>query len=386
MRQLLAVTQSTQSTHEGHVYSLCILRLTGRASGLDSLPSMARPPRIERPGAWYHVTARGIERRRIFIDPRDHQHFCELLPAWVERFGLQLHAFVLMGNHYHLLLQTPQPNLSRAMQWLNVAYSIWFNRRHRRVGPLFQGRFKAIIFDPQASALTLSRYLHLNPVRVQGLGLDKKSQKIARAGLSQKPSPELIAQRIDTLRRHRWSSYPAYAGWQASPPWLQTATILGYLGTGPGKVQQAYRNYVETAIRGDLAASPWENLVEQVVLGSAKFLKSLRQAWRGDERESRGLKELRGMPTWEQVLAVVERVRGEPWAQFRDRYGDWGRDLALYLGRTRCGLKLKALAVLAGGIDYVSVSSAVRRFSQRAMRDKSYRKLVASATGQLHNE
>ena len=310
----------------------------------------------------------------------------ELLPELVERFGVQLHAYVLMPNHYHLLLETPRPNLSLAMQWLNLSYSVWFNRRHRRCGPLFQGRFKAVIFDPQTSALTLSRYLHLNPVRIRSLGLDKAAQQTLRAGLSDKPEPELIARRLALLRAYSWSSYHAYIGRKAAPPWLHTATILGYMGKGRGPVQQAYRHYVETAVREGLPPSPWQDTIEQVALGSAQFLKRLRKGWRGDERECAGLKRLRGLPTWGEVLSAVEALRGERWEQFRDRYGDWGRDLALYLGRTRCGLKLKELGALAGGIDYVSVSSAVRRFRARLKRDQRCRKLVARALATLHNE
>ncbi len=95
---------------------------------------MARPIRIEIPGGWYHVMARGNERRAIFRDDHDRQRFVELLAEWVERFGLRLHAWVLMDNHYHLLVETPEANLSRAMQWLAVSYTVWFNRRHRRAG------------------------------------------------------------------------------------------------------------------------------------------------------------------------------------------------------------------------------------------------------------
>jgi len=346
---------------------------------------MARPPRIERPGAWYHLTARGIERRRIFTDDRDYEHFCELLAQLGERFAVRLHGYVLMANHYHLLIETTQANLSQAMQWLNISYSVWFNRRHRRCGPLFQGRFKAIIFDPQPGALALSRYVHLNPVRIRSLGLHKAAQKSQGAGLGAKPDPQIIAS-LAVLRHFRWSSYPAYAKWKNPPPWLQIQEVLSYLGRGKGDAQHAYRSYVEEAIRQGLPASPWDQLIEQVALGSAEFIKRLRKSWRGDERESSGLKRLRGLPAWPDVVRVVETLRGDQWQNFRDRHGDWGRDLALYLGRTRCGLKLKDLGALAGGIDYVSVSSAVRRFSQRAMKDKSRRKLLARALAQLQKE
>src|SRR5208283_2431525 len=110
---------------------------------------VARPLRIERPGGWYHVTARGNERRAIFRDDRDRQHFCDLMAEAVETFGWRLHAYVLMDNHFHLLVERPEPNLGRGMQWLNVSHSVWFNRRHGRSGHLFQGRYKAIIVEAQ---------------------------------------------------------------------------------------------------------------------------------------------------------------------------------------------------------------------------------------------
>jgi putative transposase len=347
---------------------------------------MARAPRIERPNAWYHVTARGIERRPIFRHDRDRSHFCDLLAEFVSRFGAVLHAYVLMENHYHLLVETPKANLSQAMQWLNVSYTVWFNRRRQRCGPLLQGRFKAVIFDPLESGLLLSRYVHLNPVRIQSLGLDKQAQGAQRRGLSPAPERKMISERLQTLRQHRWSSWPAYAGLSQRPEWLQTEGILSCLGKGCGNPNQAYRRYVEEAIREGLEQSPWENVKEQVVLGSARFLQSLRHHWRGDERESPGLKRLRGLPTWSEAVSVVERLRGKKWEDFRDLYGDWARDLALYLGRKRCGLKLKDLGEKAGGIDYASVSGAIRRLEQHARVDKKMRKLIHEALRQIANE
>jgi REP element-mobilizing transposase RayT len=122
---------------------------------------MARPLRIERAGGWYHVTGRGNERRAIYRENRDREHFCELLGEMVERFGVRVHAYVLMDNHYHLILELREPNLSRAIQWLNVSYSVRFNRRHGRSGHLFQGRFKSVAVDPEGWGLEVSRYVHL---------------------------------------------------------------------------------------------------------------------------------------------------------------------------------------------------------------------------------
>src|SRR6185369_17190356 len=129
--------------------------------------SMARPLRIERPGAWYHVTARGNERQPIYRDDQDRYHFLTLLDEMTATFNLLVHAYVLMDNHYHLIVELREPNLSRAMQWLNVSYSMWFNRRRSRCGHLFQGRFKSVIVDRCEWGLGLSRYVHLNPVRVR---------------------------------------------------------------------------------------------------------------------------------------------------------------------------------------------------------------------------
>lgn len=123
---------------------------------------MARPLRIEHPGGRYHVTARGNERRAIYRGDSDRFHFLELLAELNERFGSRVHAYVLLDNHFHLLLETPEPNLSRTMQWLGVSYSIWFNQRHGRAGHLFQGRFKAVVVEDDAGWQELARYEYGN--------------------------------------------------------------------------------------------------------------------------------------------------------------------------------------------------------------------------------
>ena len=187
---------------------------------------MARPIRIERPGAWYHITARGNDRQRIFTKDAERRHFCALRGQMVGQFNLWSHAYVLMDNHYHLLVELREGNLSRALQWLNASYSVWFNRRQRRCGHLFQGRYKAVILDPQEWALGLSRYIHLNPVRTDQLGLSKREQQRIRAGASEAPQPALIRERIGQLRRYRWSSYRAYIALDKAPPWLEQQAVL----------------------------------------------------------------------------------------------------------------------------------------------------------------
>src|SRR5215472_1190357 len=157
---------------------------------------MARPLRIEQPGGRYHVTARGNERKAIYRNDSDRAHFLEVLAEVVERFGIRIHAYALMDNHYHLLVETPEANLSRAMQWVNVSYSVWFNRRHDRAGHLFQGRFKSVLVEDDTGWQEVARYVHLNPVRIGGLALNKRQQAASRKTGVAAPSGEVVAQRL----------------------------------------------------------------------------------------------------------------------------------------------------------------------------------------------
>src|ERR1041385_2582093 len=158
------------------------------------------------------------------------------------------------------------------------------------------------------------------------------------------------------------------------------------MGSGGLQLQrQAYKRYVEEALRHGLPESPWERLQAGVVLGSRQFVERIKKSSRGDPREQPQVRWLQNKPNWEQVVMVVERLKGEPWERFRDRYGDWGRDLALWLGRRCLGMKLRDLAQTSGGIDYVSVASAVRRFGERLVGDRKLAIRVEGAIRELHN-
>jgi REP-associated tyrosine transposase len=340
---------------------------------------MSRSLRIERPGGWYHLTARGNERKSIYLEELDRRHFCHLLGESVQRFGLMLHAYVLMENHYHLMVQLREANLARAMQWLNVSYSVWFNRRHKRTGHLFQGRYKSILVDPTSWGLELSRYMHLNPVRLARLKLSKADRVAGRQGVGQAPSAELVGQRLEVLRHYRWSSYRAYVGLEPAPVWLQCKRVLALAGRSPQGAQAAYRRYVEEAVRQGVAPGVWQELKAQVILGGEEFVRQVQKGLRGNAREQASLRELRSRPEWEQVIAAVQEIKGESWAEFRDRYGDWGRDMALYLGRKDCGMRLRELGEAVGGIDYGSVAAAVHRFERRLSQEKSLANLLRQA-------
>jgi REP element-mobilizing transposase RayT len=340
---------------------------------------MARPLRIVCPIAWYHVTARGNERRDIFRDDKDRFRFLEIVAEMIERFEIRLHAYVLMGNHYHLLLEICRPNLSQAIQWLNVSYSVWFNRRHSRAGHLFQGRFKSIAVEPRTWGLSLSAYIHLNPVRVAALGLHKRDRQHAAAVAIDRPNDDVLRRRMQILRTYRWSSYRAYVGAAKEPEWLRCVDVLS-LGGGSIREQRAnYRRYVEKQVRDGVAKSPWEELTDQVLLGSARFLRKLQTGLKSQSRLQWASKSIRKTLTFEDVVAAVEKVRGEQWEAFRDRHGDRGRDQALYLARRATPLSLSALAQAAGLNQHAGVAVAVKRYGRDAQQNPTERKLLKQA-------
>ena len=347
---------------------------------------MARALRLERAGARYHLTARGNERRALFRDDADRQHFVDLLAELPERFGTRLHAYVLMPNHYHLLLETPEPNLSRVGQWLNVSYSVWFNRRHQRSGHLFQGRYAAIIIEDERNFQEVGRYLHLNPVRVARLNLDKRARAAGRVGAGAEPTPELVKERLKILREWKWSSYRTYVGQAPVPAWLMIA-VLGEMCGGRTAVEQrrAFRRYVEEALRQRTVESPWERLVTGEVLGTLEFARRLRRQASANEREQTGARKLQSHASWEQIIGAVERVKGEKWEEFRDRHADWGRDLVFWLGRREGRLRLQQMGKLAGGLDYATVGSAISRFGRRLKADKMLAGKLGEAKSHLSN-
>ena len=206
---------------------------------------MARPLRLEFAGALYHVTARGDSRETIFEDDEDRHAFLDILGTVVGDFNWLCHAYCLMGNHYHLLVETPDGNLSKGMRQLNGVYTQRSNRRHRRDGPIFQGRYKAIVVDKDSYLLELCRYVVLNPVR---------------------------ARLVKSVERWPWSSYRAMLGAQAAPAWLSTAALLAQLGRNKARARDRYRRFVAEGLK---VPSPWEELKGQIYLGDERFVKKM---------------------------------------------------------------------------------------------------------------
>ncbi|SCZ65157.1 REP-associated tyrosine transposase [Thiohalomonas denitrificans] len=279
---------------------------------------MARPLRLEFEGAVYHITARGNARQDIFLDEEDRQQFLQLLAREVEQQGWRCYAYCLMSNHYHLLVETPEPNLSRGMRRLNGVYTQQFNRRHGRVGHLLQGRYKSILVERESYLLELCRYVVLNPVR---------------AGMVQETSD------------YPWCSFAATAGYSPAPPWLDIEGVLETFHSDSRKARRAYATFVGKGTN----ARPWDDLRGQVWLGSAKFRERMEQLAREqpcDEIPKRQLE--RPRPTKSDILAQVTGKFGVDQEALFERRHPQAYQCAVYLLRREANLPLKEVAGIFG--------------------------------------
>ena len=348
---------------------------------------MTRPLRVDVEGGWYHTTCRGIDQGLIWEKDAERHHFLDLLQQMVERFQVRVHAYVLMENHYHLLIETPHANASQAMQWLNVSYSVWYNRKRRRCGPLFQGRFKSVLVEQEGAwALEASVYIHLNPVRLARHGAGKRDRAAGRQGLGGGPTDEQVRAQLGALRAFAWSSYPAYAGWTPKPPWLTCEELWKRAAWGKQEPMAAYREWVEGRITQGEPVELDERVTAGLVFGGAAFVEKVRGWLKG--REIRGESEkpqaraLRRWVSFETIKTAVERVHGERWAAFKDRRGDWGRDVALVLAHRYGGMTYPELARVAG-MKPKAVAAAVRLMNMKLTDAKSVasRKMKAAELG-----
>ncbi len=212
---------------------------------------MARQLRIEFPGAFYHVTARGNERKAVFKSIKDREQFFSYLESASNRYGAIIHAYCLMDNHYHILIETPLGNLSKIMQHINSAYTTYFNIKRDRSGHLFQGRYKSILVEVDEYAKELSRYIHLNPVR---------------------------AKMVKTPEEYQWSSYSYYADKRKAPEWLYRDFILGYFGKRLSTSQRNYRKFVHSLV-GEVYDSPFTDVIYSVILGSQEYAQEIKDTF-----------------------------------------------------------------------------------------------------------
>ena len=269
---------------------------------------MARPLRIEFPGAVYHITSRGNDKRPIFLDDKDRESFLNLLEHVNDRYHWICYAYCLMDNHYHLLIETLEGNLSIGMRQLNGVYTQSFNRRYERVGHLFQGRFKAILIEKDNHLLEVCRYVVLNPVR---------------AGV------------VDNPKQWKWSSYRATGDGEMVHRCLTPDWILCQFGKKRGMAERKYKEFVRAGMRGE---SLWKGVKAQSIFGSEDFVGSLIDYVKGYEDIAEISKSQRYLsrPSLEQFLnrgAIQDKgARDERIEEAVEKYGYTQKEVSRHLG------------------------------------------------------
>ncbi len=275
---------------------------------------MARPLRIEFPQALYHITSRGNRREDIYLDDHDRETFLQVLAQVYERFNWVCHSYCLMSNHYHLMIETPEANLSQGMRQLNGVYTQSFNRNHNRGGHVFQGRYKAILVQKDSYLLELSRYIVLNPVR---------------AGM------------VRSAREWPWSSYRSTAGMKPAPVWLQADWLLSCFARRRGLALERYRNFVS---EGKDQASPWGQLRNQIYLGDNTFVEEMQAKVESDTDLS-------------EIPSSQKRKLAKPIADYLTTAST--RNEGIHLAYQSGGYSMKAIADTIG-LHYSSVSKIIR--------------------------
>lgn len=310
---------------------------------------MARPLRIEYAHAHYHVTCRGNDRRKIFNDDDDRRAFLERLRKSLEIYTVRLHAYVLMHNHFHLMVETPEANVSDFMRHFNVAYTSFFNRRHRHTGHLYQGRFKAILFQPDAHLLTLSRYVHMNPVRV----------------LRRRPS---VPEQVRQLWLYPWSSLGGYVSAQRRESWVYYDAVLSHLQDS----RQRYGRFVQDGLEQGVP-TPWKAVRGQVILGDDRFWAVTRERWAdaGGAAPGDALRQPARRLQPQRITAEVADHFQLPPARLRRKRGRCRdqRGLLMELLYRHAGLTQQAIGSHLGGLDYTAVSHERRRVRERMAQD-----------------
>jgi len=320
---------------------------------------MARPLRIDIPDGVYHVTSRGLERRKIVLDDRDRRKWLELLGKAATRRRWRIFAWTLLDNHFHLFLRTPDADLSAGMHDLNSGYASAFNRRHKRCGPLLQGRFKGILVERAAHDWELSRYVHLNPVR---------------AGIVARPED------------FPWSSCCYYLGDGDAPDWLAWEEVLVQHGRTFRAARRAYQQFLAEGVARP-PESPLRRAVAGTLLGSAGFVERMR-AWlsgRLPDRDVPAARALRPTLRVEEVEAAVSSVFGVPVETLRER-GRWRNDaraVAVYLCRRLTGAPGVELGRRFGGVGGAAMTKLGLQIGARLPEDRALSRRMRACEGIL---
>ena len=310
---------------------------------------MARGIRIEYSGAIYHVTARGNRRKRIFVDDRDHEHFLECVAEAARRFGWVITSYVLMVNHFHLVVETPEPNLARGMQWLNGSYAAWFNKRHRKVGHLFGERYKAIHVEAGEYMQRLARYVVLNPVR---------------------------AKMVERPEDFRWSSYRATAGHEPDPEWLRAERLSAYFGAS----DDWRSNYVQFVTVGIVRPGPLWASLRGIFLSSEAWLEQMKQkiVCRRTKRDIPHDQRAAGRPAMTRIVNAIAATSGAKATTIRTGHGGILRELAAWFGVYEGMRRLRVIAQTLHLRSCSRVTQLAREFDQKLRRDRELRAMVDS--------
>ena len=332
---------------------------------------MARPLRISYQGAVHHVTIRGNDRRTIFLVNGDRERFQDKLGESVRLYDIRLYLFAQMQNHVHLVLETPQDNLSRFMHRLQTAYTVYFNRKHRRSGHLLQGRFGSTLVDEDAYILKLSRYVHLNPVFVKAH--------------AQKPDRE----RVQLLRRYPWSSYRSYIGHSPHLDFVEYGPILTMMGRPKKKQPATYRRFVEAGIRDMDAAFIETKRQSRFCIGSDERQERaqamyLERVQKHDKKEDVSFCRMGSYQSIDQVLSTALVVLEVPVEALSHRsMNSMLRPVVAYALCRYAGCTQRKVAEVLGLQSGVAVSLQIKRLHERMKSDKQLQGLMEQLNHQL---
>jgi len=309
--------------------------------------SMPRPLRIQFHDAWYHVMNRGAGRRLIFHSDEHRQLFLELLEEASQKFGLEIHAYCLMDNHYHLLLRTPLGNLSRVMRHINGIYTQRYNNLQKTDGPLFRGRYKAILVEEDSYLLMASRYIHLNPVDA---GIVKKAED------------------------YKWSSYNAYIASEKKPDWLITDSIIEQISSRKSLTHiSGYKAYVESTDLNEINTF-YSQKYTSPILGSDTFVTKMLSTITDEHKiaSSSDVRRAIVIPSIEEITREVGeyyQLTKSELLKSRRGQANWPKQVALYICKEKYGYSLVKIANNFPPIGHITVGTAVHKCKQRLLEE-----------------
>ena len=317
---------------------------------------MARPLRIEYEGAFYHVTARGNERREIYFTKTDYGKFKEYLEGAQEKFGCLFHAYVFMTNHYHMIIETPNANIGKVMHYINGSYTNYINRKRNRSGHLFQGRYKAILIDQDSYLLELSRYIHLNPVK---------------ANIVEKPE------------NYSYSSYRSYILNKRNDG-LYRDQILKMISKDKKAAPKLYKQFVEDGMESDLE-NPFEKIYGGAILGETSFIKQALGKLKDGvlkRKETSHRKRLESMYQSDVIIKAVSHFFGVDEDEVLKNRKEY-RNISIYLMKRLTPMTNDQIGQIFNELSFSAVAKVNQRISKAVKENRAMRKKVEKIISKL---